>query len=188
LAHQVKLAAWPTAEDDSAIHAEGLTARAAGRTLFEDLALTVPRGGVLVVEGEHAQRLALLFGLTGRVRFTAGEAKVLGHVLPEEASLIRRRTLVLQPADPRFEASLREVAEGGRRGFSDGIVLVDAADELSDAQDAALRDALTASVGRPITWVLGGMPGTDPEALVSRPAELLRLAPHLALAGQEGHR
>ena len=180
LAHQIRLAAWPSGEDRSAIHAEGLTARAGGRTLFADLSLSVPVGGVLVVEGEHVQRLALMYGLSGRVPFTSGEAKVLGRVLPEEASLVRRLTPVLQPSDPGFVAELGRV-----RG---GMVLVDCADELSDAEDAALRQALTAAPAaeHTVTWVLGVMPGTDVDLVVPVPHQILALTPHLALAGREG--
>ncbi len=177
LAHQVKAAARPTPAEAAAIHAEGVTARAGGRTLFADLTIELPRGGVLVVEGEHVQRLALLFGLSGRVPFTAGEAKVLGHVLPEEASLVRVKAPVLQPSEPGFAAELARA-----RG---GLVLVDAADELSDAQDAALRAALVAS-DHGTTWVLGVMPGTDLATLVPVEHRVLVLTSHLALAGREG--
>ena len=180
LTHQVKLAAWPAPDSTAAIHAEGLAARAGGRTLFAGLGVELPRGGVLVVEGEHAQRLALLFGLSGRVPFTSGEAKVLGHVLPEEASLVRVEAPVLQPAEPRFAEELRRAIGG--------LVLVDAADELSDAQDAALRAALTATTDpdRPTSFVLGVMPGTDLATLVPVDHQVLVLTSHLALAGQEG--
>ena len=62
---------------------------------------------------------------------------------------------------------------------------VDRADELSDTQDRSLRRALAASADaeEPTTWVLGVMPGSDLEAQLPVPFQVLRLASHLALEG-----
>lgn len=175
LTRQVQLAAWPSPDDASAIVGEGLTAHVGDRTLFADLEFSVPPGGVLVVEGEHAQRRALLLALAGRVKLTDGKLKVLGRVLPEEAPLVRGLAPVLGPSVHNF-ARVLERQQGG-------LVCVDAADELSPDQDVALRRALTAAADDPVTWVLGVMPGTDLEALLPVPHQVLKLASHLALEG-----
>ncbi len=178
LTRQVHLASWPTPEDTSAIVGEGLTARTDRRTLFTDLALSVQPGEVLVIEGEHAQRRALLLAIAGRVKLTEGKLKVLGHVLPEEGAGVRRHAPVLGPTVPHFETG----AQPSRRG---GLVCVDSADELSSSRDAALLAALAASATaeEPITWVLGVMPGSDLEAQLPVPFKVLKLTSHLALEG-----
>nr|WP_300147524.1 MMPL family transporter [Propionicimonas sp.] len=178
LTRQVHLADWPAPGDAAAIVGEGLAAAVGERTLFADVALRVEPGEVLVIEGEHAARRALLLALAGRVKLTGGTLKVLGHVLPEEAAVVRGQAPVLGPSVPHFGRVLK-----GRTG---GLVCVDNADELSDVQDRSLRRALEASAGGggdPITWVLGVMPGSDLEAQLPVPYRVLRLASHLALEG-----
>lgn len=178
LAHQTRLAQWPSADDDSAIHAERLLAEADGHVLFRDLDLELPRGATLIVEGDHIARLALMYGLSGRARFSDGEIKVLGRVLPEEASLVRVQTPVLLDTTPDFAAEL-ELGRGG-------IVFVPAADELPDPADADLRAALAApdDPEQPTTWVLGTMSGTDPAELAPDGYRVIRLTSHhAALAG-----
>ena len=179
LAHQIGLADWPTTDAAAAIHAEGLSAEAGGQRLFADVAIDLPRGGVLVVEGEHVQRLALMYGLSGRLRLSGGEAKVLGRVLPEEAALVRLDTLVLQPTTPGFE---RELRRGSGR-----VVFVDSADELGATAFQALANALAITPADPAdgdhtTWVIGIMPGTDVGSIVTVPHATLELTSHLATA------
>ncbi|MGB2765759.1 MAG: MMPL family transporter [Propionicimonas sp.] len=185
LAHQIKLADWPSADPGEsstvAIHAEGLRAEVGGQRLFADVAVDLPRGGVLVVEGEHVQRLALMYGLSGRLVLSDGEAKVLGRVLPEEAPLVRVATVVLQPTTPHFERELR------RRG-NGRIVFVDSADELGDAAFHALASALGSvpDEADDTTWVIGLMPGTDVASLLTRPHTVLELTSHLSPAVPTG--
>ena len=177
LSRQVHLSSWPSADDTSAIVGEGLTAEAGGRTLFRGIDLSVQPGQVLVVEGEHAQRRALLLALAGRVKLTEGTLKVLGHVLPEEAPVVRALAPVLGPSVPHFGRVLSR-----QRG---GLVCVDSADELKDVQDRSLRRALAAhpDADAPITWVLGVMPGSDLEAQLPGAYTLVRLPSHLVLEG-----
>ncbi len=177
LTRQVHLASWPSPEDTSAIVGEGLTAEAGGRTLFRGIDLSVQPGQVLVVEGEHAQRRALLLALAGRVKLTEGTLKVLGHVLPEEGPVVRGLAPVLGPSVPHFGRVLSR-----QRG---GLVCVDSADELKDVQDRSLRRALAAEPDpdSPITWVLGVMPGSDLEAQLPVAYQLIRLPSHLVLEG-----
>lgn len=174
LAHQTSLAAWPAAEGDRAIHAEGLTISHGDQILVDSLEVSLEPGEILVVSGEHLQRLALVYALSGRLRPSAGEAKILGHVLPEEASLIRRRTPVLVATNPQAEAL--DPAEGS-------LVLVDAADELSEGLSDQLAEALRRTAGSSVSWVLGIMPGTDPATLLDRPFRSLDLTSHLSLRG-----
>lgn len=176
LAHQTALAAWPSPGADGAIHAEGLAAEAGGHVIFRDLSIDLARGEVLVVEGDNLARQALMYALSGRAKATAGEAKVLGRVLPEEASLVRTQAPVLLDTTPDFAAQL-SLAAGG-------IVFVPAADELPDDRQAALRAALTAPSDpeRPTTWVLGTMPGTDPAEVAPGGCRVLKLSSHLTLA------
>jgi RND superfamily putative drug exporter len=177
LTRQVHLAAWPSPDDTSAIVGEGLSASVGGRTLFRDLSLGVQPGEVLVVEGEHAQRQALLLALAGRLKLSGGDLKVLGRVLPEESPVLRRQALMLGPSVTHFGRVLKNQ--------SGGLVCVDNADELSGTQDRSLRRALTASAtaDEPVTWVLGVMPGSDLEAQLPVPYTVLKLASHLALEG-----
>ncbi|MCC6495595.1 MAG: MMPL family transporter [Propionibacteriaceae bacterium] len=177
LTRQVHLADWPAPGDTSAIVAAGLTATAAGRTVFSGIDLSVRPGEVLVIEGEHAQRRALLLALAGRLKLTDGRLKVLGRVLPEEAPVVRGLAPVLGPSVAHFGRVLSR-----QRG---GLVCVDRADELGDVQDRSLRRALgePADPDNPITWVLGVMPGSDLEAMLPVPYQVLRLPSHLVLEG-----
>jgi len=176
LTRQLALADWPSATDDSAIVAEGLSAAAGHRVLFSDIAVQVPRGGLLVVEGEPAARRVLLLALAGRLALDTGKLKTLGLVLPEEAPVLRSKVPVLGPTVPHFGRTLRK-----QRG---GLVFVDAADELSDVQERSLRRAMNASTEPPATtWVLGVLPGSPLLAELTGPYKVLRLPSHLALEG-----
>jgi putative drug exporter of the RND superfamily len=175
LTRQLELANWPTPEDDSAIVAAGLTAKYGDRTLFADVGVQVPRGSLLLIEGEPAQRRALLLALAGRLKLPTGRIKTLGLVLPEESPVLRRLAPVLSPSVRHFGRILRK-----QRG---GVVFVDAADELSETQEHSLRRAMSATSDEPITWVLGASPGSGVESHLSGPFKLLRLPSHLALEG-----
>lgn len=177
LTRQVHLADWPVPGDTAAVVGEGLTAVVGGRTLFADVAVRVEPGEVLVIEGEHAQRRALVLAIAGRVKLTGGNLKVLGHVLPEESPVLRAQAPLLGPSVAHFGRVLK--------GRSGGLVCVDSADELSDVQDRSLHRALAASAeaAEPTTWVLGAMPGSDLEARLPVPHRVLRLASHHALEG-----
>jgi RND superfamily putative drug exporter len=177
LTRQVHLADWPAPGDSAAVVGEGLRAVVGRRVLFADVAVRIEPGEVLVVEGEHAQRRALLLALAGRLKLTDGTLKVLGHVMPEEGPVLRAKAPVLGPSVTHFGRVLKNQ--------SGGLVCVDSADELSDVQDRSLRRALAASVtaDEPTTWVLGVMPGSDLEAQLGVPYRVLTLASHLALEG-----
>jgi RND superfamily putative drug exporter len=173
LTRQLALADWPAPGDASAVVADGLVAVLGDRRLFDGVSLQLARGQVLLIEGEPAQRRALLYALAGRLKLDGGRLKVLGLVLPEEAPLLRRQAPVLGPSTPHFGRLLK--------GRDDGIVFVEAADELSNTQEHSLRRALDA--GGPVTWVLTAAPGSGLASQLGRECAELRLPSHVALEG-----
>jgi len=177
LARQLELADWPAPGDTAAVVAEGLSARLGDRVIFDHLDLRVEPGEVLVIEGEPAQRKALLMALSGRLKLNDGRVKVLGLVLPEEAPVLRPQAAMLSAGTADFERLL-----GRQRG---GLVCVDSADELSQRRDTLLAKALTASAdsSEPITWLLGVSPGAELDGWLPVPHRVLRLASHRALEG-----
>jgi ABC-type branched-subunit amino acid transport system ATPase component len=75
-----------------AIAVAGLTLRAGGRTIFEDVSFDVPAGSLAVFAGASgAGRTALALALAGRLPATAGRSSVLGLALPRHAGEVRRR-------------------------------------------------------------------------------------------------
>lgn len=176
LTRQLALADWPAPGDDSAIAAEGLSASACGRQLFTDVDVRLPRGGLLVVEGEPAARHALLLGLAGRLRLDSGKVKSLGLVLPEESPLVRDRVPVVGPHTPHLSKVLQR--------HQGSLIFVDDVDELSTAQEKALRVAMnTPHPSAPTTWVLGILPGSPLLDDLTGPYQVLRLPSHLSLEG-----
>ena len=173
LSRQLSLADWPARGDASAIAAEGLSATAGDRRLFDGVDLRLAPGELLLIEGEPAQRRVLLYALAGRLKLDAGKLKVLGFVLPEEAPQLRSQAPVLGPSTPHFGRLLKD--------RHDGIVFVEAADELSNTQEHSLRRAIEA--GEQVTWVLTAAPGSGLADQLGRPCTELRLPSHLALEG-----
>jgi RND superfamily putative drug exporter len=176
LTRQLALADWPQPGDDSAIVAEGLSASAGGRRLFRDVDVRLPRGGLLVVEGEPAARRALLLGLAGRLKLDEGRVKTLGLVLPEEGPLLRDRVPVVDPHTPHLATVLKR--------HHGTLIVVDDADDLSMAQEKALRAAMnTPHTPEPTTWVLGVLPGSPLLNELTGPYHVLRLPSHHSLEG-----
>lgn len=176
LTRQLELASWPSPQDNSAIVAEGLSASVGDRTLFRDLDVRLERGGLLVIEGEHAQRRALLLALAGRLNLQSGKLKTLGLVLPEEAPVLREQAPVLGPTTPHFGRILTR-----QRG---GIVFVDSADELSSTQEHSLRRAMNATPdGEAITWVLSVSADSPLVAQLNGGQTIVRMPSHFALEG-----
>ncbi|MGM0386695.1 MAG: MMPL family transporter, partial [Actinomycetota bacterium] len=130
LVHQLRLSTWPSPDSTHAIYGEGLGAHAGG-VRFSGLDLELqPDHALVVVAGDAAARRALLLALTGRVRLTEGDLKVLGLALPEEAGELRRRATFVDGA-----------ARDAVRALADPVgdlVVVDDADRLPAAGRAAL--------------------------------------------------
>jgi RND superfamily putative drug exporter len=137
LAHQTSLAGWPSADDRHVVYA-GLQIGA------QAVALSAMPREVVVVDGPpHSGKTALLLTLGGRMRLGAGQAKVAGRVLPEQAAAVRR---VVGYVDcGQTPALRRELAAVLRRRPT--LVLVDHADLVTDHDDraalASLLDDLT---------------------------------------------
>lgn len=176
LTRQLELAQWPSPDDRSAIVAEGLQASSGNRTVFDQVSIQVPRGGLLVIEGEPAARRALILALAGRLPLDQGRLKTLGHVLPQEAPLVRKHAPVLDPSVTKFEPTLRH-----RRG---AVVFVDQVDALHPEQMASLEKAMnTPLAAEPTTWVLGLIPDSPLLKKLTGPYRRLQLAPEMATEG-----
>ncbi|WP_300083794.1 MMPL family transporter [Propioniciclava sp.] len=160
ITHQLSLAQWPSPDSRAVIHGEGLGAATDDVTLFEGVDVDVQPGRTLVLTGEPAGRRALLLALAGRLTLTAGDLKVLGLVLPQEAGRLRRRSTFVDGASAGAARAL-----GGSVG---DLVLVDDADRL----DLAARDALRELAARtePPTLVLGATDADGVRALLPQRA------------------
>ncbi len=134
LAHQTSLAAWPSADDPHVVYAEGLRT---GTT--DGVALgALPREVVVVNGPPHSGTSALLLTLGGRMRLTAGEVKVAGLVLPEQAAAVRRTVGHIDCGQtPELR---RELAAVLRR--RPAVVLLDHADLVTGHDDRAALASL----------------------------------------------
>ncbi|WP_235750620.1 YhgE/Pip family protein [Nigerium massiliense] len=141
LAHQLSLADWPEAGSTATVHAEGLAASDDEVTLLAGVDLHVEPGETVVVTGHSASREALLLALSGRLRLSAGECKVLGRVLPEEAGQVRTATTLVDAAEPASLVGLRAPK---------GLVLVHGADQLEGEDRERLADLVTNPEGRSV--------------------------------------
>ena len=101
LIHELRLADWPSADSDDAINASGLGREDdRGRSVYSGVDIALGRGQLLVVHGHGPTgKSALLFTLAGRVRRIQGDLKVLGHVLPQHLTTVRRDVAVISCHD-----------------------------------------------------------------------------------------
>ncbi|HEV7627080.1 MAG TPA: ATP-binding cassette domain-containing protein, partial [Streptomyces sp.] len=59
--------------------------------VFDGIDLDAPSGSLIAVEGPSGSgRTCLLLALTGRMKATAGHARVGGHLLPKQLAAVRR--------------------------------------------------------------------------------------------------
>ena len=80
-----------------AIEARGLGLSDAVGTVFADVDLHVPLGGILVVHGAPGGgKTSLLLALAGRMDFTAGSLEVAGRLLPDQRHGVRRATALAE--------------------------------------------------------------------------------------------
>ncbi len=146
MAHQLSLRDWPSVDDDHLLYAEGV--RVTGND--GDLGMALRPGDVVVVDGQvDSGATALLLTLSGRMRLTAGRAKIAGLVLPEQAAAVRRRTAVV---DCRRLTAGRPDADGGAGGLRGelrqaerdrpAVIMIDHADVLADLDDRAALASL----------------------------------------------
>lgn len=72
------------------VSADGFGLRGARGPVFEDVSLDAPPGSLIAVEGPSGSgRTCLLLALTGRMKATAGQARVAGHRLPKKLAAVR---------------------------------------------------------------------------------------------------
>jgi RND superfamily putative drug exporter len=112
LIHELRLADWPSPESDDAINASGLRRiDDRGRDVYAGVDVNLGRGQMLVIHGHGpAGKSALLFTFAGRVRRIEGDLKVLGHVLPQHITTVRREVAVISCHDTRDPAADVEAA------------------------------------------------------------------------------
>jgi len=134
LMHQVSLASWPSADDPHLIYAEGLAVGSHAGIDFSAL----PRE-IAVIEGAAAGGgTTLLLTLAGRMRLSAGRAKVAGLVLPEQAGIVRRRTGYLDCAQVEdLRTELRQITAA-----KPVAIFIDHADALTAHDDRAALASL----------------------------------------------
>lgn len=125
LSHQLALADWPYPDAPQSVYAEGLGAMLNGVTWFKDVDVDLSPGDTLLVAGPTAPRSALLLALSGRLRLTSGEIKVLGYAIPEESGLLRKEAAYVVGDSPQTTQVLNHGAQ---------LVVVDDADQLQQPE------------------------------------------------------
>ena len=172
LARQLAHKDWPAPGSDRAVHVEGLAAGTREQPLFAGVDLTLGRGQVLLVEGDEAGRTALLLALTGRLATTAGTAKVAGHLLPDQAASLRRRTSVINAT--RTNSFRKDLAKAA----GSAVVAVDRADRITDHDSRAALASLIEQTPDTDSALLIGVDDVDRVAdLITGPAEVFALRP-----------
>lgn len=159
LHHQLGLANWPENGDQWSVYAEGLGVGEGDQTLFTHVDLQLRPGDVLVVEGEPRNRTALLLALAGRMTTDHGEARVLGHLVPEENAGIRRDTTFVDAVRHRHVAAAIS-------GSDSRLLVVDRADALANNRDCAtLVEAIRNAPEAGRTIILGALSASQVAAL-----------------------
>jgi RND superfamily putative drug exporter len=168
LAKELRLRRWPEHGADDAIAAHGLEVAGpegpgvGAPPIVGPVSVRVPRGGVLVVQGDAAAPVsAFLLAVAGRVAPDAGAVKVLGRVLPERAGMVRGRVAVVDAAveDGRPEAAVAAAVRDRAE-----VVVVDRTDTVGDrAEREALAAALDRAQDAGIAVIVGstGVAATD---------------------------
>ncbi|RMB61417.1 MMPL family transporter [Tessaracoccus antarcticus] len=129
LTQKLAMANWPGTDD--IVHAEGLAVDG----IVNPIDLSVPAGAVVGIVGPLGPRTGAAMALTGRLETTSGRARVVGELLPESASTVRRRTTHLDLALVRDTVqALRSIIP--RTGEA---IVVDSVDAVGSAAE---RDAL----------------------------------------------
>ena len=166
LVHHLAHEQWTLDHGTASIRAEGLTIRDGdGEALVENVSLFARAGDRLdVASPDHVARRALLAAIAGRLaadnHALSGELFVLDYMLPDEATAVRTRSLLLF-GRPGLPPGALDGADGAR------LVVVDA--ELTVAEDTRLaalaRRGVTVVVGMHETPGGTGADGTDAELM-----------------------
>jgi ABC-2 type transport system ATP-binding protein len=172
----------------AAVVAEGFGLDGARGRVFGGISLDASPGSLIAVEGPSGSgRTCLLLALTGRMKATAGQARVGGHRLPEQLAAVRRiSALGAVPGVTDLEPSL-SVAEQLRervllqRRFGGSLrALIRSRDRRAAASRAHLDAALIAA-----GLDLDSLPkGSRTRIRDLERLEALRLSVALALLGE----
>jgi RND superfamily putative drug exporter len=168
LAHQLSLQDWPEPGSAYVVAAADLRvddrhgAPVAGGSLF------LAPGQIGVVESpDPAAGTSLLLALVGRLRIAAGQVKITGLVLPEQAGQLRRRTVYVDAADhDRLLVALE-------RARCSDVVVVDHADRADATGTQAIGRLVDESPATGRVVVLGTSDATAVADLVPAGSPLL---------------
>ncbi len=165
LTKQLALADWPGT--DALLHAEEVTVEG----LLPPTSFTLRPGEVKAIVGPVGTRAAAALALTGRLETESGRARVVGALLPEGASAVRRRTGYIDLAKvPDVTAAIERLRpKPGHVWFIDSIGAVAAESE----RDALLR--LVESARADGTFALVCMASRDAAVTVVTPDEIVRV-------------
>jgi RND superfamily putative drug exporter len=156
IAHQLRLQDWPHPGAGTGAYAAGVTvvdaARGGERVLLAPTSLAVPPGHLLLVEGaDRVARTALALVLSGRTRPGAGDVKVAGLVLPQQAVAARRAVGLVRAVEEVDPVAAVAHLVAGRHPVPvlvlEGLEAVPGASVRQEALDllaAACRDSGTA--------------------------------------------
>ncbi len=173
LARQLKLADWPAPGDTGVVVAEDLaiaTGSAPG-----GLSIRLDPGQVLAVTGSPTTRAAFLLTLGGRMAPAEGTVKVLGYVLPDAASKVRRQSLCADAETVNLAGELTRTKAG--------LILVDDVDRLTAVDRDAVRSLIPQLGARAL--VVGAASLEALQDLV-RPGDQTLQLDEPALAGNRG--
>jgi RND superfamily putative drug exporter len=175
LARQLKMADWPAPGDTSVVYGEDIVI-GERPALVDGLSLRLDPGQVLAVTGTPTARAALLLTLSGRMAPASGQVKVLGQILPDAASKVRRATMCADAETPGLAQALSRTTAG--------LILVDDVDRLSSADRAAVA-ALIPQLGTRALII--GAASLEALGDVLRPGDFtLHLDDASALVGSRG--
>jgi RND superfamily putative drug exporter len=176
LERELALADWPEPGSTFALAADGVGLSAPRGPVFDGFSARVPRGAASVITApDPAAVRAIMLAVTGRAKPDAGTLKVLGHVLPERAGAVRRRSAYVEIDTDASAARLLTVLRPGLE-----LVALDGADRLTDpAAIASLRETIADLVRGgdgwgPVTVLIGTTRPARAQALLpasARPSE-----------------
>lgn len=143
---------------ESAFACRGLTVTVPGRTLVEDLQLTIERGDFLAVLGQNGAGKSLtLLTLAGLRKFDEGEVLLLGEPLVSQRrqDVARKLTLLPQNTEDVFPATVLDTALIGRHPHI-GRLQWESVEDRDIARQALRQMDLDAMQDRDVATLSGG--------------------------------
>lgn len=163
LERELALADWPEPGSELAVAAEGVGLSGPRGAVFTGFSARVARGEASVITAPgRAELRATLLALTGRARPDSGRLKVLGHVLPEKAGAIRRRSIYLDASADGFNRG--QVVRAQRPGVE--LVALDGVIDRPRVQ--SIVDELTAAGVTVLIGAIGMSMVEEPHLVTSR--------------------